>query len=107
MVFSGLLIQKWLKSIKIDRFQLKLDRILIDIAIVDSISLLKSKSDQNWQSKPAGLKSESSTIWFGTPNRISLEGCCSFTRCKPDPFCDSSQISIGPRSKNCQGQSCG
>ena len=36
------------------------------------ISLLKSDWDWNPQSKSAGLKSESSMIWFGTHNRISL-----------------------------------
>ena len=50
---------------------IKLDQILIEIAIVDTISL-KYELDQNQQSKSAGLKSKLMTIQFGTPNRISL-----------------------------------
>ena len=52
---------------------IKLDQILIEIAIVDTISL-KYELDQNQQSKSAGLKSKLMTIQFGTPNRISLLG---------------------------------
>ena len=40
--------------------------------MVNSISLLESAPDRNQQSKSAGLKSESLTIRFVTPNRISL-----------------------------------
>ena len=57
---------------KFDRKQIEIDQIYIKIAIVDTISSLKSELDQNQRSNLAGLESESSTIRFQTPNRISL-----------------------------------
>ena len=64
--------QKWLKMDAFNPKQIEIDRIYIKIKIVDTISSLKSESDQNRRSNLAGLESESSTIQFERPNRISL-----------------------------------
>ena len=55
-----------------NRKQIKIDQIFIEMAIVDTISSAKSKSDQNQRSNLAGLESKWLTIRCRTPNGISL-----------------------------------
>ena len=64
----------WNRSLIIEIWSYSMDfnQNLIEIAIVDSISLLESKSDRNQRSKSARLKFESLMIQFLTPNPISL-----------------------------------
>ena len=54
---------------------IEMDPFFIEIAIVDSISLLDCESDQNWQKNLDTGFDSTTTIRFTTPNRISLVLC--------------------------------
>ena len=56
----------------LNRLISKIDRFWIEIAIVDSIEIVGIRIVVNRQSKSMALESESSSILFVDPNRISL-----------------------------------
>ena len=59
------------RSIYIDNIS-KIDQFYIEIAIVDSIKIVKIPIDINRQSNLESEFDSRTTIWFGLPNRISL-----------------------------------
>ena len=60
--------------IDLNRFISKIDRFLIEIAIVDLNPSLDFKSDRNQRSNSDFIFDSTTTIPFVTPNRISLVG---------------------------------
>ena len=64
--------QKWSKSIDFNWNKDQNRSIIIKIAIVDSNLLLEFESDQNRRSNLDFKFDLTTTIWFGTPNGISL-----------------------------------
>ena len=61
------------KLIKINQLQSKIDRIYIEIVIVDSIVILESDLYHNCRPNSLESKFESSTIQFVVPNCLSLD----------------------------------
>ena len=76
LIKIDLLIKNISKKIDFYRKYIEFDQIYIKIEIVHLDSSLESKSDRNRQSNLDRDFDSTTTIWFGTPNRISLLKTC-------------------------------